>query len=367
MDALEVLDLLKELKAYGEEEKILSSFIPAFIDKTLPHGKDEYLHGSLNLGGTISGRLSSSEPNLTNLPSSGTRFAKPVKQCFAAPKGYLMVGADFSSLEDRVNTLQTRDPNKLKVYTDGYDSHSLRAYAYFGEQMPDINPNSVESINSIQKKYPKLRQDSKMPTFALTYGGTWRTLVANGGFSEEEAKSIEENYHKLYKHSDMWIEDQLLEASKTGFLELAFGLRLRTPVLGQVVLNSERGLPKEAHKEKKSAGNAKTQSYCMLNTRAANDFMSRVWNSKWKYDVKPIGQIHDAIYLIIKNELELLHWVNINLIEAMNWCDLPELQHPTIKLEAELCLYYPSWAEEYKIPNGLDLDQLRELLRSYDL
>ena len=43
MDALEVLDLLKELKAYGEEEKILSSFIPAFIDKTLPHGKDEYL------------------------------------------------------------------------------------------------------------------------------------------------------------------------------------------------------------------------------------------------------------------------------------------------------------------------------------
>lgn len=138
MDALEVLDLLKELKAYGEEEKILSSFIPAFIDKTLPHGEDEYLHGSLNLGGTISGRLSSSEPNLTNLPSSGTRFAKPVKQCFAAPKGWLMVGADFSSLEDRVNTLQTRDPNKLKVYTDGYDSHSLRAYAYFKEQMPDI-------------------------------------------------------------------------------------------------------------------------------------------------------------------------------------------------------------------------------------
>lgn len=50
--------------------------------------------------------------------------------------------------------------------TDGYDGHCLRAYAYFGHNMPDIDPNSVESINSIEEKYPKERQDSKAPTFA---------------------------------------------------------------------------------------------------------------------------------------------------------------------------------------------------------
>ncbi len=49
--------------------------------------------------------------------------------------------------------------------TDGYDGHSLRAYAYFGDQMPDIDPNSVESINSISKKEGALRQQSKAPTF----------------------------------------------------------------------------------------------------------------------------------------------------------------------------------------------------------
>ena len=49
-----------------------------------------------------------------------------------------MVGADFSSLEDRINALLTKDPNKLRVYTDGYDSHCLRSYYYFGNEMPDI-------------------------------------------------------------------------------------------------------------------------------------------------------------------------------------------------------------------------------------
>ena len=50
--------------------------------------------------------------------------------------------------------------------TDGYDGHCLRAYTYFGDRMPDIDPTSVESINSIEEKYPQERQDSKAPTFA---------------------------------------------------------------------------------------------------------------------------------------------------------------------------------------------------------
>lgn len=49
-----------------------------------------------------------------------------------------MVGADYSSLEDRINALLTKDTNKIKVYVDGYDGHCLRAYAYFKDQMPDI-------------------------------------------------------------------------------------------------------------------------------------------------------------------------------------------------------------------------------------
>lgn len=76
--------------------------------------------------------------NLQNIPSTGSIYAKLIKSCFKAPKGWIFSGADFASLEDRISALTTKDPNKLKVYTDGYCGHCLRAYAYFSEQMPDI-------------------------------------------------------------------------------------------------------------------------------------------------------------------------------------------------------------------------------------
>ena len=105
--------------------------------------------------------------NLQNIPSS-SKYAKIIKQCFEPDKSWLFIGSDFSSLEDKINALITKDPNKIKVYVDGYDGHSLRTYAYFSEEMPDINPDSVESINSIQTLYKEARQKSKAPTFALT-------------------------------------------------------------------------------------------------------------------------------------------------------------------------------------------------------
>lgn len=74
---------------------------------------------------------------MQNIPS-GSTHAKPIKQCFKPPKGWLFLGADFSSLEDRINALLTKDRNKLKVYTDGYDGHSLRAHSYWGHLMPRI-------------------------------------------------------------------------------------------------------------------------------------------------------------------------------------------------------------------------------------
>ena len=97
-------------------------------------------------------------------------------------------------MEDKISALQTSDPNKLKIYIDGYDGHCLRAYKYFGDQMPDITED-VESINSIGTKYPKLRQDSKSPTFLLTYMGTYHGLMKQFGFSEFMARNIEDSYH----------------------------------------------------------------------------------------------------------------------------------------------------------------------------
>ena len=364
--------LIEHIIELHDVDKILTTFIPAFKNNSINKEGWQYLHGSFNLGGTISGRLSSSDPNLTNIPSTGTQYAKPVKECFQVPphttqkhpKGWLLVGADFFSLEDKVSALQTKDPNKLKIYTDGYDGHCLRAYTYFGDRMPDIDPNSVESINSIAEKYEDLRQLSKSPTFLLTYMGTWKGLMKQFGFTEKVAKQIEKNYHDLYSVSDEWVMDKVREASKTGYVELAFGLRLRTPILPQVILDSDV-IPYQAHKEIKTAGNALGQSYGLLNTRAANEFLQRVWDSKYATKILPCMQVHDSQYYMVENTLGCLKWANDNLVECMEWNELDPIQHDTIKLGAQLEIYYPNWAAPIKIPNRASLNELRKILKDY--
>jgi DNA polymerase-1 len=155
-------DLLRDLVEYKAIDKLLTAFLPHFLAS--PMGPDgwHYLFGHFNLGGTISGRLSSSDPNLQNLPANVTMavteaimakfgdvlkpyikkgkliLGKLIKSCFRAPPGWLFAGLDFASLEDRISALTTKDPNKLKVYTDGFDGHCLRAQSYFPEAMPDI-------------------------------------------------------------------------------------------------------------------------------------------------------------------------------------------------------------------------------------
>ena len=82
---------------------------------------------------------------MQNLPSTGSIYAKPVKAIFRAPPGYIYVGSDFASLEDRISALTTKDENKLKVYTSGADGHSLRAYYYFKKYMQDIKQVSPDT------------------------------------------------------------------------------------------------------------------------------------------------------------------------------------------------------------------------------
>ena len=158
----EIEALINALMDYKAVNKLLTSFIPAM--EAAPQGPDGwwYLSGNFNLGGTVSGRLSSNNPNLQNLPANVMMaisaalleffgdalkpymakgllsLGKLIKSCFLAPPGWLFGGLDFASLEDRISALTTKDPNKLAVYLYGFDGHCLRAQSYFPENMPDI-------------------------------------------------------------------------------------------------------------------------------------------------------------------------------------------------------------------------------------
>lgn len=229
------------------------------------------------------------------------------------------------------------------------------------QSLKEITPISynVGQINSIVYKYKGLRDKSKAPTFALTYLGTWVTLMNNCGFPEPEAKSVEANFHNLYEDSLIWIKDKLDECCHKGYATVAFGLRIRTPLLAKSILNTS-ATARESSAEARSVGNAISgQSYGLLNNRAACAFMGKVWESEHKYKVLPVSLIHDAIYLLVKDDIHTLKWVNDHLIEEMSWQELPEIKHPKVKLEAALDIFYPTWADPITIDNGLSTQEIK--------
>lgn len=93
--------ILRRLTEYADVNKILTGFIPAFKNASVDAYGNVRLTGYFNLGGTVSGRMSSNNPNLQNLPATGSRFAKAVKKCFVSSKEWLLVGIDFASLTFR--------------------------------------------------------------------------------------------------------------------------------------------------------------------------------------------------------------------------------------------------------------------------
>ena len=165
----------------------------------------------------------------------------------------------------------------------------------------------------------------------------------------------------MYKESDDYVANRLSQASKDGYTDVAFGLRLRTPLLKQVAWNTGT-VPYEAQAEGRTAGNAMGQSYGLLNNRATNAFMSLVWKSEFRYSILPIGQIHDCTYFLIKNDLETLEWANKHLIKEMEWQDLPEIQHPDVHLGAELDVCIDGWHKPITIPNNATQDEIKGLL-----
>lgn len=359
----QVLEFLSALLDFRAVDIILRTFIPAMENAALGPDGWHYMFGNFNLGGTVSGRLSSSDPNLQNIPAN-SKYAKLIKSCVQAPPGWLFVGLDFASLEDRISALTTKDPNKLKVYTDGYDGHCLRAYAYFGNQMTGIDPSSVASINSIEVTYKKFRQDSKAPTFALTYQGTYITLMKNCGFSEEMAKQIEQRYKELYAVSIKWVSDRLNQATRDGYVTVAFGLRVRTPLLAQVIRGTSK-TPYEAEAEGRTAGNAMGQSYCLLNNRAWSEFMCKVRASEFAEDIRLCAQIHDAGYVLVREDIRALNYVNTHLVKAVQWQDDPEIYHDQVKLGGEMSIFFPTWEHEITIPNGAQDDDIIQPVNAY--
>lgn len=238
---------------------------------------------------------------------------------------------------------------ELKINDPITDVHEISAREF-----------NVLEINSIAITHKKWRQLSKVPTFALTYGGSWKAIVEQTGMEETQAKRIETNYHKLYKVSDDWVQDHIIKASKTGYVTIAFGLRLRTPILHKSVMNTSI-TPRVAQGEARTAGNALGQSWGLLNNRAAIELQEKTLKSKFRLDIRPAAHIHDAQYFYVRDDIGAVKYLNDTLGMAMSWQDDPLIHHPDVKLSGELDIFYPSWAYSGTLPNYASEEEIIQI------
>jgi DNA polymerase-1 len=199
-------EFLKLYFNYAGYAKVVSSFGQGHLDSINPiTGR---LHTEYHQLGASSSRMScGSDKKNTDLqkykklPKGSCKYQNmqqlphdaETRACFTTNKGNLFCSCDYSAQEGRMQAEVYNEPVLIDMYSRGLDSHSVNAKIFFKEELRDID------VKDVKKLRPDLRQAAKAPFFALSYGGSYSTLMSSLGISEEEAKKIVVNYEEGYK------------------------------------------------------------------------------------------------------------------------------------------------------------------------
>ncbi len=231
--------------------------------------------------------------------------------------------------------------------------HSLRAYAFFKDEIDEALGESLDvtdpkSINRIKDELPEIRAKSKSPSFAMAYGSGAGKVKDLLKCSKAEAEAVFDGYHKLYRDTAIYAERNTEKAKAQGYINGAFGLKLRTPGI------RSRDQQKVGS-EGRSLNNMTIQSYGLLMNRAGINFQKRIEEDHVVNNVMLVNQIHDALYGLVRNTPNMVKWLNDNLIDCMIEEFLPEQQIP---LEAELDIG-PSWDKQHTLKNNLTVEEIK--------
>lgn len=206
--------------------KLNSTYIEGILDVQV----GSVIYTSYLLFGTTSGRLSSRAPNLQNLPRvkeddsnlSGMvlKYTNAIKKGFVAPKGYVLVNADYSALEPRCFSHVAKDPKLQNVFHTGEDLYSRIAIEIFGITDCSSYPNDK---NFLKKKYPELRQKAKVLALAVVYGAEAGRIAQLLDIDFFEAKEIIDNYLNAFPGLKEYMRDCDYRATKKGISKTDFG------------------------------------------------------------------------------------------------------------------------------------------------
>ncbi len=204
-----VADILK----YRELAKLVSTYVDA-IPKLAD--SENRLHSKLNQTGTTTGRMSSTDPNLQNIPASET-YGVEIRQGFVATTGHILVAADYSQIELRVLAMLSGDPTLRDIFSSGKDIHTAVAARVFGVDEEAVTKD--------------MRRKAKVINFGIIYGMGVNALRANLGSTREEAQKFYDSYFEQFKTVKEYFDKVVHEAYTKGYTETMFGRRRYFPAL----------------------------------------------------------------------------------------------------------------------------------------
>ena len=271
--------IIKEILAYRELQKLLSTYIdnlPKLVDK------QSRIHTTLLQAGTTTGRMSSRNPNLQNIPIK-SELGRNIRKAFVAKDGYELVSLDYSQIELRIASILSRDKKLMGIFKSGGDVHQAVAKAVF-----NVAGDHVDA---------EMRRKAKVINFGILYGMGVNALRANLRTDRKEAQEFYNEYFKQYKGLASYLDDIKASAAKLGYTETLFGRR-------RYFEDIRSRLPHiRAHAERMAINAPIQGTSADVIKIAMKQVADYIVKNKLEKNVRLLLQVHDELVFEIKTSL----------------------------------------------------------------
>jgi DNA polymerase-1 len=261
-------------------KKLLSTYIEAFPQLINP--KTGKIHTSFNQTATATGRLSSSNPNLQNIPIRDER-GKEIRKVFIPDEGCTFLSADYSQIELRIMAHLSKDKNMIEAFNKGQDIHAATASKIFKIPLEEVTPD--------------MRRKAKTANFGIIYGITPYGLSQRLGISRSDAKKLIEEYFTTFSGVKRYMDESIAKAREQGYVETIFGRKRFLPDI-----NSQNAVVR-GYAERNAINTPIQGSAADIIKVAMNKIYKRL--SDGEYESKMILQVHDELdFNVHMNELD---------------------------------------------------------------